>query len=405
MKKGTCMPTSEVHQVTDDLTLIRINDTRVKYFESQWHIPEGITYNSYVLRTSEGAAVFELSKERFSEEYLEALKEVISPAEVKYLIVDHAEPDHTGAMRPFLQLCPDAKVVGIGVAEGIVKAKYGQDIAFVPVKDGSELRLGGRTIRFVYSPWVHWPETMMSLIPEEGVVISGDAFGGYSIPSGWSDDDVQEEYIRYSKKYLATVIGSYREHLVKAISKLRASMPDPSVVAPAHGLVWVKQPKVIVDLYESWGKATPDGSVVVAWVSMYGSIKETMEKLIALLQGHGIAVKKYSFSDEERGEREDLLADALTASVIVLGTPTYETEAHPLVKELFASMGSKLKGTSKPAFVLVSYAWGSVAEKQLWQSLSNLGFDVRASVSFKERISNEDLSKLAEQIAAAAKAV
>jgi len=211
-----------VAKVTEDLYVLRVDDRYTKYFEALWEIPEGITYNAYLLKTDEGDVLFDAWKRQFSSHLMEALERVTSPDRLKYVVVHHMEPDHTGSLEDVLRWAPNAKVLGHPLAGRMMNAYPKAKERFKPVKDGEVLEVGGKKLRFVHTPWLHWPETMMTWLEEEGVLLTCDAFGGYGIPLSLFDDQCVklEEMIREMRKYVVTVIGHYREWIDRNIAKL-----------------------------------------------------------------------------------------------------------------------------------------------------------------------------------------
>jgi flavorubredoxin len=394
---GIFMPSYLVKDVTDTVTLLRLNDDEVRYFEANWHIPEGITYNSYVIKGKDGAVLVDLWKARYSALFMEALRKIVDPSKIRYVVVNHAEPDHTGALEAFTAENPKATLLGFPIAEGLLRAKYSFSNPFKPVKNDEVLSLSNITLKFIYTPWVHWPETMMTFYEQEGVLFTCDAFGSYSIPDEIDDDSVDKKYERYSEKYLVTVIGSYRENLLRSIDKLEQEGIEPKVIAPSHGLIWRNKPHRIIDLYRKWARGEPEQEkVVIIYASMYGSIEKAINRVKEGLRGANVIT--YAFTDTERDDLEEALTDANEAKAIIIASPTYETGPHPSIVQAVDILSTKIKGLKKPVILLTSYGWSSTADKKNLKVMEDAGFNVVAQATFKEKIPDNELDRIVSSL-------
>ena len=230
-----------IKEISRNLYILRTEDYETRFFEALWEIPEGITYNAYLLLTEEGAVLLDLWKKSFSKKLIETLKCIIDLKDIKYVIIHHAEPDHTGSLPELLKHNDKVTVIGQPLAKSILENFYRINLRFKPVKDREELRIREKTLKIIHTPWLHWPETIMTFLEEENILFSCDAFGGYSVPSSVFDenDEVIAKYIPYVRKYFATVIGHYRNFVIKNVEKI--SNLNIRIIAPAHGLVWVKK--------------------------------------------------------------------------------------------------------------------------------------------------------------------
>ncbi|HEV51062.1 MAG TPA: FprA family A-type flavoprotein [Thermoprotei archaeon] len=389
-----------IRNVSKSVTLLRLNDTDVKYFEANWHIPEGITYNAYVIKGKDGAVLIDLWKQKYSDLFLEALKQVVEPAEIRYVVVNHAEPDHTGALEAFSEVNPNAIVVAFPIAESLLRAKYNFKNQFKSLKNDESLSLSDITLKFIYTPWVHWPETMMTYYEQERILFTCDAFGSYSIPDGVDDQVADKEYERYSEKYLVTVIGSYRDNLLKNIEKLNLEGIKPAIIAPSHGLIWSKNPERVIQLYTRWARGESDEKkAVIIYASMYGSIESVVKKIKDSLPG--VNFKTFAFTDNKRDDIEDALTEANGAKVVVIASPTYEVGPHPSIAQLIDIFSMKMKGLNKPTVLLTSYGWSSTADKRNLKAMQDAGFKVIDQATFKEKIAENDLKRIVSSISAA----
>lgn len=370
-----------VEKILKDLYLLRLDDDETKYFESIWEIPEGVTYNAYVLTTEHGAVMFDAWKSRYSEILIEALRSIVDPKDVKALVIHHMEPDHSGSI-PFLlkHISKDVEVLGHHYSNILLKSFYNIDVKFRPLKDLEHYELYGRKMVFIHTPWLHWPETSMTYMEDGGVLFSGDAFGGFSIPKSIFDDDVHEEYMVHVKKYIATVIGHYREKILDAIKKIKSMNLDIKVIAPLHGLIWRRDVSKIINYYESCANAIATrGKILLIYGSMYGVVRDAIEYIIQKFSERGYTIKEYRFTDLERGSISDLVGDALDAEMLIIGCSTYEGDALPTVKYVVEILAKKV-ASRKPVIIISSFGWQGVAGKSLSEILKAAGFDVKGIV-------------------------
>ena len=370
-----------VEKVTENLYLLRVDDTRIEYFEAAWEIPERITYNAYLLAGGE-AVLFDGWKREYSDAFLSALEKVVDLKDLRYAVVHHAEPDHSGTA-PLVASRSQAVFLGHPVAGRVLKSHFGIE-RFRAVKDGEQLKAGGFTLRFAHTPWLHWPDTMMTYIEEEGVLLTCDVFGSYSLPPLFDDQADLGALSRYVRKYLVTVVGHYIDWVAKAFAKLEGLGVKPKVIAPGHGTVYRSNPKWVVEEYLRVASGQPEpGKAVLLYVSMYGSVEKAAERAAALLESKGLRVVRHAFTDKERALLSEVLTDISDSEVLVLGAPTYEAGAHPLAYHIVRAIGEKLpQRKSIPVVVLSSYGWGA-AGKKLVEFLGSYGFTRVELVEFE----------------------
>jgi len=369
-----------VERLRDGLYILRLDDDQTEYFEALWSIPEGVTYNAYVLVGNAGAVVFDTWKSSYCSDFIEALKSVVELDRVRYIVVHHAEPDHSGCLRELLEACEfRPRVLGHPIAEQILRSMYGlEKMVFEPVKDGEERDLCGFRAKFVYIPWLHWPDTIATYLADYGALLTCDAFGGFGIPPTISDSDSGwvDEYYKYVRKYVATVVGHYREFIARNIEKIEKLGLKISMIAPAHGLVWSRNPMHIVELYRELAEAKPRGNkVLMVYSSMYGFVKRVMNLVRDLIEHRGVEVVEYAFTDSNHPEWSDIVSDALDARALILGFSAYEASVHPLMKTVLSLLVSKVDAP-KPLLVVYVYGWGPTEAKDVKELLDRSRFRV-----------------------------
>lgn len=384
------MPDVHVEEILPNLYILRIDDDLVKYFEALWEIPEGITYNAYLLKTSEGAVLFDTWKHRYSNEFIEAVKKITDPKDIKYIVAHHMEPDHSGSLPIILEENGyKATVIGHPMVKQMIKSFYNIEPRFHPVKDGDKIVIGEKTLEFITTPWLHWPETIMTYIHEYKALLTCDALGSYGIPPTIFDDDEEyfnSQYLLYAKKYLITIVGHYREHVLRNIDKLKAKNLEIKTIAPSHGLVLRKHIDVMIKKYVDWAKGVAEkNKIVVIYSSMYGFVEEAVNAAIKELSNRGYSVKTYEFTDTKHSSIADILPDIADAEALILATATYEANIFPLVNYLVDEMIEKTR-YPKPVIIISSYGWGGIAARKLSEKLEKAGFKIVDKVEFHGKI-------------------
>ncbi|WFO74955.1 FprA family A-type flavoprotein [Desulfurococcaceae archaeon MEX13E-LK6-19] len=392
------MAKTHVVNIAQNIYLLRIDDDRVRYFEALWEIPEGITYNAYFIDTGEKKILIDTWKHVYSREFIEVLRGIVDLKDIDYIIVNHMEPDHSGSLPIVLEENNyRATVLGHPMALSMINSFYGVKPKTRPVKDGETLAIGDATLTFVYTPWLHWPETIMTYYHNEHILFSGDAFGSFGIPGKiFDEEDEAAKITPFVRKYFTTIIGFYRGWVVKAIDKLAGQNLKIDMIAPAHGLVWKHNPMFIVDYYRRLALMEPVGrKVVVIYSSMYGFIDKAVGKCVEELKRNGVEVVVFKFTDTVHDRLSDLLSEINDASGLVVATATYEAGVFPLIKYIVELIARKVKAR-KPALVLAAYGWGGVAGKKIGEMLGKAGYDVVGVVEFKSGLTG-DTEKLIVQ--------
>jgi len=385
-------------KIADNLYLLRLDDDQIRYFEGLWEVPEGITYNAYLLVHHDKYVLIDTWKHAYASEFIEVLKGVVDVRDIDYVVVQHMEPDHSGALPKLLEENGfKAEVLGHPIVKGMIESFYHISPKFRAVADGSEIPVGSEPLKFFYTPWVHWPDNIMTYAPSLGVLFSSDAFGSYSIPSTVFDDGgLSTTYVHYARKYLATVVGHYREHVLKAINKLGEAGIEIKVIAPAHGLVWRSNPKEIIEYYLKWARAEGvKGKVVAIYASMYGFVEKAMREVTEELSERGFKVVTYAFTDFQHSLLSEVIGDALDAQALVIGVSTYEAGAFPLI-EYLAELLARKTASEKSVLIVTSYGWGGAAGKKLADVLTSAGFRVADVIEFRGYPTKDDVVKLRE---------
>ena len=310
-------------QVTDSIRYVGVNDHQVDLFEGQYQVPNGMSYNSYVI-LDEKVAVMDTVDIHFGEEWMANVKAVLAGRTPDYLIVQHMEPDHSANISRFLEEYPQATVVATAKAFVMMKQFFGNDYADrrIVASEMSELSLGAHTLHFVMTPMVHWPEVMVTYESSEKVLFSADGFGKFGAldcDEPWDDD---------ARCYYIGIVGKYGVQ-VQALLKKAAAL-EIAVICPLHGPVLTSDLSHYVNLYQLWSTYTPEKeAVVIAYASVYGNTKEAALLLADILREKGKEVHVY---DLARCDMSQAVADAFCCSSLVLASITYNADCYPCMK-------------------------------------------------------------------------
>ncbi len=310
-------------QVTDSIRYVGVNDHQVDLFEGQYQVPNGMSYNSYVI-LDEKVAVMDTVDIHFGEEWMANVKAVLAGRTPDYLIVQHMEPDHSANISRFLEEYPQATVVATAKAFVMMKQFFGNDYADrrIVASEMSELSLGAHTLHFVMTPMVHWPEVMVTYESSEKVLFSADGFGKFGAL------DCDEPWDDEARRYYIGIVGKYGVQ-VQALLKKAAAL-DIAVICPLHGPVLTSDLSHYVNLYQLWSTYTPEKeAVVIAYASVYGYTKEAALLLADILREKGKEVHVY---DLARCDMSQAVADAFCCSSLVLASITYNADCYPCMK-------------------------------------------------------------------------
>lgn len=310
-------------QVTDSIRYVGVNDHQVDLFEGQYQVPNGMSYNSYVI-LDEKVAVMDTVDIHFGEEWMANVKAVLTGRTPDYLIVQHMEPDHSANISRFLEEYPQATVVATAKAFVMMKQFFGNDYADrrIVASEMSELSLGAHTLHFVMTPMVHWPEVMVTYESSEKVLFSADGFGKFGAL------DCDEPWDDEARRYYIGIVGKYGVQ-VQALLKKAAAL-DIAVICPLHGPVLTSDLSHYVNLYQLWSTYTPEKeAVVIAYASVYGNTKEAALLLADILREKGKEVHVY---DLARCDMSQAVADAFCCSSLVLASITYNADCYPCMK-------------------------------------------------------------------------
>ncbi|MEM4551289.1 MAG: FprA family A-type flavoprotein [Thermosphaera sp.] len=362
-------------RIDDNLYLLQYRDVETKYFEGLWSIPEGVTYNSYILETNDGIVVFDTWKRSVGELFTEQIIKHYDPRDVKYLVVHHMEPDHSGSIPHLLKMNPNITLLGQQLTRAMIESFYQVTPNFRPVKDGEVFKVGEYSLKFLHTPWLHWPETIMTYMVEKQFLFTCDAFGSYGIPNALFYDelnsDEKKRFDGYLVKYFANIIGHFRDWVVKNVEKIEQTGLTISMLLPSHGPLYRDADIArLLNIYKllGAGRGIP-GKTLLIYTSMYGFVRDVVEIIEKILQERKVDYNVREFTDTFHSDLSDVIADAYQAQNIIIATSTYEARAFPIAR-LVSELIIEKTPVNKKLLIIGLYGWGGKAGSELKELFS-----------------------------------
>ncbi len=375
-----------VRKVKEGIYSVGAIDWDRTIFDELIPLPEGTSYNSYLIKGSEKVALIDTVDPEKTEVLMDNLDE-LGIEHIDYVVSNHAEQDHSGSIPAVLERYPEASVVTNAKCKGFL-----MDLLMIPeekfmvINDGDELSLGDKTLRFIFTPWVHWPETMSTFLVEDSILFSCDFFGSHVATSDLYAKGNYEVYAG-AKRYYAEIMMPFRTMVRNNVSKVEAL--DVEIIAPSHGPMY-RDAKFIIDAYKDWTSDEVANEVIVAYISMHGSTRRAAERLASALMERGISVKVFNLSTADLGELAMALVDAAT---LVLATPTVLSSAHPMA--IYAAhLVNALRPKLKYVGMVVSYNWGGMAVQQVKGCMSAIKPEILEPVMIKGHPDEKDMEMI-----------
>jgi flavorubredoxin len=384
-------------KIAEDFTWVGVLDPDLRVFDIVMVTEFGTTYNSYVLKGKEKTALFEASKAHFFDEWIEKVTSVTPIEDIDYLVVEHTEPDHSGTIEKLLEMNPGLEVVGSPGALNFLKEITNRDVRGRAVKTGDEIDLGGKTLRFITAPNLHWPDTIFTYVPELRTLVTCDCFGSHYSDENVTDDNLTnyEDYMKTLVYYYDNILGPFKGDVLSALDKIDGL--DIDVIATGHGPVLTRNPGEVVELYRQWSSPRNPNekkTVVIPYVSAYGYTKQLADAITeGVKDAADIDVKLFDMVYADFGE---VMTEIKNADGFLLGTPTIVGEALEPIWTIAASLNAKLHG-GKYASAFGSYGWSGEGVPHIMQRLGQCKLNVFGDgfrVRFKP--SEADLAKARE---------
>ncbi|MHA1638428.1 MAG: FprA family A-type flavoprotein, partial [Candidatus Thorarchaeota archaeon] len=353
-----------------------------------------VSYNSYLI-VDEKIALIETTKGLWTDEWIANLREVIDPEKIDYIILNHMEPDHTGALPDIAKIAKNATLIYTPRASPMQKSFYDVELKEHLVEDLEEISLGSKTLKFVHAKFLHWPETMMTYLVEDEILFSCDAFGAFGALEGRHfDDEIDMTVIeKESKRYVCTIITSYFKFVQDGIQKVKDLGIGIKMIAPSHGPIYRKDPMWIVTKYLEWTGPELEKKCVIVYGTMYGFTTRTAMKLKKELLSLGVDVRLHNVSYSELSV---VLTDAVRAGVLILGTPTYDAFPYPKIWGFANEIVGK-RFPKRPIGLFGTYGWGGGGVKKLRTQLEASKYEIiEPVIRVRGRPSTEEEEKIKE---------
>jgi anaerobic nitric oxide reductase flavorubredoxin len=372
---------------------IGVNDRTTDLFEGLWPITqEGVSYNAYLI-DDEKKAIIDLAKAFKTDEFFDQIDQIVDISQLDYIVVNHMEPDHSGVLRTLRRMTSQATILGTEKTRAMLESFYGITDQVEVVQDGDTLSLGQHTLKFVYTPFVHWPETMMTYEATEKILFSCDAFGSYgALRGGIFDDECTdpEFYEREALRYYVNIVSVFSKPVLNAIAKL--SDVPVSIIAPSHGLIWREKPQLIVDLYRTWAEyatGQTEAGITMLYGSMYGNTEKMMNAVAQGISQEGVPLTIF---DVAHTHVSYILPYLWKQRGVIIGAPTYEGSLFPLMVQVL-DMAAQKRIRNKKVARFGSYGWSGGAQRHFERLIQPLKWELTDSFEFVGSPSDEDLRR------------
>lgn len=373
-----------VKKIVDNVWCVGAQHWDRRLFDEVIPLPDGTSYNSYIIKGKDKIALIDAVDPATKDQLYNNLKE-LDITKIDYLIANHAEQDHAGAIVDVIKWFPDVKVVTNEKCKGMLKdLLLLRDEQFIVIKENEELSLGGKTLKFIMTPWVHWPETMTTYLMEDKILFSCDFFGSHIATS---DIFTSDHFYIPAKRYYAEIMSPFRNNVRNNIEKVCKF--EIKIIAPSHGYIHL-QPSRIIDAYKDWASDNVKNEAIIAWVSMHGSTQKMAEYLSEALIKRGVNVHFFNLTYTDAGVIAMTLIDAAT---LILGAPTVLAGVHP-VGASAAYLVNALRPKTKFISLFSSYGWGEKASEVIKSLLTNVKAELITPVIAKGYPKEEDFKNL-----------
>lgn len=380
-------------EIRPSIYWVGVNDRHTERFEGLWPIhDEGVSYNSYLIKDKKNV-IIDLASKMSTDELVDQIDAIVNVADLDYIVVNHMEPDHSGALKTILMLAPRVTILGSAKTQEMLKNFYGISERVQVVKDGEEISLGQHTLRFYATPWVHWPETIMTYEVGEKILFSCDGFGGYGALAGTIYDDPivpLDWYEAQSLRYYVNIVASFSRAVRNAITKL-SGLPL-TMVAPSHGLVWKNHPEHIVELYSQWANYAfepGEARVTLLYASMYGNSENMMDVVAQGVVDEGVPVQVFNVA---KVNVSYILPALWCNQGMLVGAPTYEGNLFPDMKHVLEVAHLK-HVPNRTTAIFGSHAWLGGAQAEFAKLVEEAKWTQTGSLEFFGAPSAEELAQ------------
>ncbi len=377
-----------VRKLTEEIYEVGAIDWDRELFDELIPLPDGTSYNAYIVKGSEKTVLLDTVDPTKKDVLFDNL-DYLGIEKIDYLVSHHAEQDHSGTIPEVLAQFPETKVITNPKCKGMLQDHlHVSEEKFIEVEDGEQVSLGNKTMKFIYTPWVHWPETMITLLEEDRVLFTCDLFGSHMAASNLFVEDKGRDYLS-AKRYYAEIMMPFRNLIKGHLKKIEEY--DFDIIATSHGPIY-DEPDFIIDAYKGWVSDEVKDEVIIPWVSMHGSTEHMVDHLVDTLIEKGVKVTPFNLTTTDIGELAMALVDAAT---VVLATPTVLTGPHP--KAVYgAYLMNALRPKTKFVSLIGSYGWGGRMPQMIQDTIKNVNAEFIEPVIVKGHPSEEDFKAIEE---------
>ena len=360
-------------EIAKDIFWVGVVDWNMRNFHGHTYTTKrGTTYNAYLI-LDEKVTLVDTVYGPFSEELIDRVKEIIPPEKIDYIIANHVETDHSGAMPAMMKLCPKAKVFGTAKCkEGLYKHYYG-DWDFQVINSGDKLKLGKRTLTFLEAPMIHWPDSMFTYLVEDAILMPNDAFGQHYATSERFDDEVDPaELMDEAAKYYGNILWPLSSLILKKIDEVKKIGIPIKMIAPSHGIIWRRDPGKIINAYVDWASNKTQRKVVIIYETMWQSTEKMAREIAQGIIDSGASLKLFDIAFADRTE---IIKEMLDAKGFVIGSSTHDNDMLTSIAG-FLEFLKGLKPKNRIACAFGSYGWAGGAVRNIEEVLKETGIEI-----------------------------
>jgi len=348
-------------------------DWNIRYFHGPaYSTHRGTTYNAYLI-IDDRITLVDTVYRPFADDLLRHIREVVDPAKIDNVIINHVETDHSGSLPVIMEIAPQAKIYCTQKGkEGLEKHYFG-DWDYNVVKTGDTLKIGRRTLSFIEAPMLHWPDSMFTYIGGEAILLPNDAFGQHIATNFRFDDQVDiDEVMDEAAKYYANILLPFSPLVLKKIDEVTKMGLDIKIISPSHGIIWRRDPGRIITSYVKWAKGEAERKALVIYDTMWESTEKMAKAILAGLTAEGVSAKLFKLSVSDRN---DIIKEMINAKAVIVGSPTINNDILPNIAPLLDDMKG-LKPKNKIGLAFGSYGWGGGAVRTIEEKLKAAGLEV-----------------------------
>ena len=379
------------YNITNKIEYIGVNDKTLDLFESQYNLPNGVSYNSYIIKDKK-TVVMDTVDKRATNEWLENIETTLNKKNIDYLVISHLEPDHSANIQVLAQKYPEMKIILNQKAESMMKQFFNLDLSnrYVIVKEGDIIDTGEHKLQFFMAPMVHWPEVMVTYEQTEKILFSADGFGKLGTL------DTEEDWINEARRYYFNIVGKYGTQVQQLLKKVVGL--DIKMICPLHGPILKENLNYYINKYDTWSSYKPENEgILVAYNSIHGNTRKAVEELEKMLKENG--VKKVVVSDLSRNDMSETIANAFRYDKLIIASPTYDAGLFPSTEKFLRNLKHK-NYQNRRIGIIENGSWAPMAAKcmnDIIKEMKNIEI-CNTTVTIKTRMNDESKKKMKELV-------